>query len=120
MNNKVDIQQHMKLFAESFMLESRKEKWARLLCERPESIFNQSSRLFNYLYHNLIEQNDSLKNVADDDATGVFYDFKDEPRIISFKEALLANKKHDAIFSITPGKLAIYFFHEWWNFVCNK
>ncbi|MCW9023559.1 MAG: hypothetical protein OQK73_02645 [Gammaproteobacteria bacterium] len=120
MNNKPDIQHHMQLFAESFILDSRKEKWAMLLSERPETIFNQSSRLFNYLDHNFIEQNDSLKNVVEDDGMGVFYDFQNEPTLISFKEAIDAGKELDAIFSIQPGKLAIYFFHEGWNFVCKR
>jgi hypothetical protein len=120
MNDTPDIQQHMKLFAEAFLLDSRKEKWARLLCERPETIFNQSSRLFNYLDHNYIEQNDSLQNVVVDDTVGIFYDFKNEPKLITFKEAKETGKELDAIFSIQPGVLAIYFFHEGWNFVCKR
>jgi hypothetical protein len=120
MNSKPDIQQHMKSFAEAFVLDARKEKWLDLLCERPDSIFKQSSKLFNYLDHNYIEQNDSLENIVSHDEVGVFYDFKYEPKFISFKKAIEEGKGHDALFSIYPGKLAVYFFHEDWNFVCKR
>ena len=110
----------MKSFAETFVLDSRRDKWVSLLIERPDNILAQASRLFNYLDHNYIEQNDALSNVAADDVRGVFYDFSDEPQCISFKEAVGLVKVRDAIFSITPGRLAIYFYHEGWNFVCKR
>ena len=46
MNIKSDIEQHMKSFAEVFVLDARKEKWTNLLCERPASISMQASKLF--------------------------------------------------------------------------
>lgn len=98
----------------------RKDTWIGLLSERPDHILNRSSKLFNYLDHNYIEQNDSLNNVAAKDKPGVFYDFKSEPKCISFDEAIEEGKGCDALFSIIPGKLAIYFLHDGWNFVCEK
>lgn len=120
MNNKLDIDSHMRSFAESFVLQERKEKWVDLLQTRPENILTLSSKLFNYLDHNFIEQDDSLNNVTAQDTIGVFYDFKSEPKCISFKNAIEEAKDNDAIFSINPGKLAVYFYHEGWNFVCKK
>lgn len=46
-----------------------------------------SSKLFNYLDHNFVEQNDSLAGVAANDEVGVYYDFESEPRCISFEQA---------------------------------
>ena len=120
MNKPLDIELHMRSFAEAFAADARKEKWLDLLTNRSENTFNQSSKLFNHLNHRYIEQNDSLSNIAPDDTVGVFYDFKDEPRCISFKEAIEEGKNHDSIFSIELGKLAVYFFHEGWNFVCKR
>ena len=120
MNNILDIELHMRSFAESFMLEARKDKWAGLLCERPSNIIIQSSKIFNHLNHNYIEQNNELDNVAPYDNVGVFYDFIGEPKCISFKDAIAEGKNHDAIFSINPGKLVVCFFHDGWNFVCTK
>lgn len=96
------------------------KKWVGLLCERPDNILSLSSKLFNYLDHNYIEQNDSLDDVALDDTVGVFYDFNGEPKCISFKEAKEEAKGRDTMFSISPGKLAVYFYHEGWNFVCKN
>jgi len=120
MNNKLDIESHIRSFAETFVLPGRRDKWIRLLCERPDTILSQSSRLFNYLDHNYIEQNDSLNDVSPDDTLGVFYDFINEPECISFTEAIKKAKEHEAIFSIQPGKLAVYFLLDGWKFVCRK
>ena len=120
MNNILDIELHMKAFSESFVLKERQDTWVYLLCERPDDIFTRSSKLFNYLDHNYIEQNDALNNTASQDQAGVFYNFYHEPKCISFKDAIEEAKGHDAIFSIYPGELAIYFYHEGWNFVCQR
>lgn len=110
----------MKSFAEAFAADARKEKWIGLLTRRSENTFNQSSKLFNHLNHQYIEQNDSLNDIAALDKQGVFYNFKDEPKYISFEEAIDKGKINDSIFSIEPGKLVIYFFSEGWNFVCKR
>ena len=120
MSSELDIEHHLEAFAKSFVLDSRKEKWVDLLRERPDTLFMQASKLFNYLDHNFIEQNDLLENVASNDTIGVFYDFQTEPRILSFDEAKKEKSESDAIFSIDPGALVIYFYHEDWNFVCRK
>lgn len=120
MNNTLEIEQHMMSFVDAFILKERKDKWADLLCGRPKSIFLQSSKLFNHLDHNCIEPNDSLENVAPSDKVGVFYDFNNEPKCISFKEAIAAGNGTDALFSINLGELAVCFFHDGWNFVCRR
>lgn len=120
MNNSIDIQQHLQAFAEAFIIDSRRETWVELLRERPDTLFFKSTKLFNYLDHNYVEQDNALSNMAEEDVVGVFYDFKHDPKVISFKQACEEGKTHDAIFSIIAGKLVIYFFNEGWNFVCKK
>lgn len=110
----------MRSFSEAFVLQARKDKWVDLLCKRPNNVIKQASKLFNHLDHNYIEQNDSLENVAPNDTVGVYYDFNHEPKSLSFKDAIQNGKGHDAIFSITPGKLVVCFFHDGWNFVCTR
>ena len=105
-----DIEHHMRSFADAFDLEGRRDKWINLLSERPDTILGYSSKLFNYFNHNYIEQNDTV---------GVYYDFVGEPRCMSFKDANKA-EKNDAIFSIKPGELVVYYFSDGWNFVCKK
>ena len=120
MNNIVDIELHMRSFSHAFILEARKDKWTGLLLERPNNISMQSSKLFNHLDHNYIEQNDSLENVAPYDNVGVFYDFNHNPKCLSFKDAIEEGQGQDALFSINPGELAVCFFHDGWNFVCKR
>ena len=120
MNNTLDVDFHLKTFAEEFVLDSRRDKWITLLSERPENILSQSNKLFNYLDHNFIEQDDSLVDVAADDMLGVYYDFDGELECITLKDAVNKDKEGDSIFSISPGKLVIFFYHEGWNFVCKK
>ena len=40
--------------------------------------------------------------------------------LTTFAEAIEEGKGTDALCSIIPGKLVIYFFHDGWNFVCKK
>ena len=120
MNKLLDIQLHFRSFAESFAISTRKDTWVYLLCERPDNILMHASKLFNHLDHRYVEQNDSLHNVTSDEQSGVFYNFKDEPEFISFKEAIEKGKGQDAIFSIQPGELAVYLLHDGWNFVCKR
>lgn len=120
MNNTLDIEQHLKSFVDYFVEEGRKEKWVGLFSERPDNMLSLTGKLFNYLDHNYLEQDDTLNNIAPDDTVGVFYDFNTEPTCLSFKEAIERAKGRDAMFSISPGKLAIFFYHEGWNFVCRN
>lgn len=120
MNNLLDIEIHMRSFAEAFVISTRKEQWVYLLSERSNNTFKKSSKLFNHLDHKYIEQNDSLANITSTEQQGVYYNFNDEPKCMSFKEAVEKGKSHDSIFSIEPGKLVVYFFHEGWNFICKR
>lgn len=70
------------------------------------------SRLFNYLNHSVIEQNDSLEGTALDDDMGKFYDFESEARRISFEQVKNEKKNRYAVFSIVPDELTVYFCHE--------
>ncbi len=116
----LDINEHLVSFAESFIVKSKIERWTDLLSRRPKKIFAKSSDIYKHLDMNYVVQNDALQNFVDEDTVGVYYDFINEPSIISFKEAITSGTYHNAIFSIKAGKLAIYFFHEGWNFVCKR
>ncbi len=120
MPNNLDIELHLRSFAEEFVLEGRRDKWLALLAERPDTIRNQSTRLFNYLDHNYIEQNNSLVNVTSDDTLGIYYDFDTTPKCIAFKRARECAKGLDGVFSVLPGELVIYFARDGWSFVCKK
>lgn len=50
---------------------------------------------------------------------GVFYDFHGSPRVVPVEMLLNVNSPGDAIYSLIPGKLAIYFFHEGEVWLCQ-
>jgi hypothetical protein len=52
--------------------------------------------------------------------TGVYYDFYDQPRNLTIEQATEISVANDAIFSIKPGKLALFFFHESEIWLCKK
>ena len=67
-----------------------------------------------------VRQVDDPATICKLDVDGVFLDFLDAPRTATLKEAVELGCNNNAIFSIQPGKLAIYFFHEGENFICER
>ena len=51
---------------------------------------------------------------------GVFYGFSDAPRVVPAALASAAAGGGDAIFSLVPGVLAVYFFHEGEVWLCRS
>ena len=50
---------------------------------------------------------------------GLFYDFSDAPRVVPAAGDAVAAGGGDAIFSLVPGTLAVYFFHEGETWLCQ-
>ena len=110
--------EHFTSFVESFVQKSRRDRWRHLLLRRPEQIYGNSHKLHSHL--------DWLKcsrlkdtNQLNQKSAGVYYDFMDEPVILTASNAFIVGPGRDGIFSIIPGKLAIYFFHENENILCK-
>lgn len=116
----LDIEEHMTLFAEAFVQKERSERWRGFLTRHTRKMYARSSDLYNHLDERYFRQDDELDGVTSDETVGVFYNFMEKPKCITFAEAVELGSNNDAIFSIKPGKLAIYFFHEGWNYVCSK
>jgi len=116
----MDKKKHLEMFADAFVLKDRRDRWRGFLSKHKRRNHKLSSDLFNHLDKSCITQNDELIGVAQPDESGVFYDFIDNPKVLSFEEARNEGENSDAIFSLKKGKLAIYFFHEGWNYVCER
>ena len=82
--------------------------------------YSLSSKLYDHINRDFWIRNDKLDNIVPSDTKGVFYDFRDPPTEISFKEAKEIGDGHDAIFSIKAGEFAVFFFHEMENYVLRK
>lgn len=110
--------QHVTGFVGSFIQKSHRDRWLHLLLKRPKQVYSNSHKLHNQLdesrYSPLIDEANLSLN-----QTGVYYDFMDEPVMLTLADALLVGRGRNGIFSIEPGKLAIYFFHEDENILCK-
>lgn len=113
----MDISEHLEAFARSFVLKSKVDRWVGILTKHKSKNYSQSSKLYDHLDHRFLTRNDDLTKLVSDEFIGVFYDFSDPPQEMSFAEAKSVGDGSDAIFSIEPGKLAVFFFHEYENYV---
>jgi hypothetical protein len=114
-----DIEQHLAAFATAFVTPSRKERWLEMLSRRTKKNARNSSKLNEALDPRYCHKVDGIPNVTWP-GLGVFYDFYDEPIIITMKDALATGANQDAIYSIEPGQLALFFFQEGWCWLCRR
>jgi hypothetical protein len=104
--------EHVAAFTAAFITSAKRERWLELLTKRPRRIVRQSHKM-----HSDLDRR-TCRNVGEVfpaglKGAGLFYDFSDPPRVVSVElAAQLAGRGRDAIFSLVPGELALYFFHE--------
>lgn len=117
----MNIDEHMHLFAKSFVLASRRERWIELLIRRNKSTFNNSAKLVQALDHKrcLLLNDRSDINNFDGGMVGLYYDFYSPPDLRTFGEVIQLSLGVDALFSITPGIFAFHFTHEGACYVCR-
>lgn len=115
----IDIQNHLKMFAQAFVQERRRERWEEFLTTRPARVFKHSSDLLAHLEPGVYRREKDLSSICKPNTLGVFYDFHGEPKVVSFMDAQREGAGSDAIFSIDAGRFAIYFFHEGESYVCR-
>ena len=110
---------HIMGFVTAFVTPSKKERWLDLLSRRPRKILGHSHKLHSALDRRTCHVV-GKETVADLRGIGVFYDFHaDGPRMVPADLAVDAAEAGDAIFSLVPGELAVYFFHEGEVWLCQ-
>ena len=116
--NDAACSEHFSQFVSSFVKKEYRDRWLHLLLTRPKQIYKNSSKLEAHL--------DKSKCTAIDETSypggeslGLYYDFSNQPVMILTSSSLVVGENHDGIFSISPGKLAIYFSHEGHNWLCK-
>ncbi len=105
-------QEHMAGFVNSFVVKSRRDRWLYQLSKRPKNILRDSHKIYDVLDRtkcSLIKDESSLSQLRGD---GIYYEFFDEPKVLSVRNALLIGPFGDAVFSLVVGKVALFFFHE--------
>ena len=101
---------HIAAFVASFVERERRERWLHLLTTRARQLFKNSHKLHNHLDKTRCTESPEPK-FSDLNITGMFCDFHSDspPLFVSAQRAVELGTGHDAIFSIVPGKHAIYF-----------
>jgi hypothetical protein len=114
----MNVDEHLEAFARAFVISAKRDRWVELLTRRGKNVYANSHKLHSALdrrYCTMIADFTGL----DDSLSGVYYDFFSPPIITFLKEAAIKSSG-DAIFSIHPGRLAIYFFHEDEVWLCRR
>ena len=109
---------HMTGFTGAFVAPQRRGRWLDLLTRRPRRISRDSHKL-----HSDLDRR-ACRCVGwtvppEIQGTGVFYGFSDAPRLVPTDLVPLAAGAGDAIFSLVPGRLALYLFHEGEIWLCR-
>jgi hypothetical protein len=110
---------HAEGFAAAFVVPAKRERWRELLTRRPRRIGENSHKL----HADLDRRTCRLAGEAPPAGLrgeGLFYGFGDGPRVVPADLAAAAAGGRDAIFSLVPGELALYFFHEGEVWVCRS
>jgi len=110
---------HMTRFVESFVLPSRRDRWLFVLTQRPKRADRDSHKLRNDLDYQWCRELGG--GIAPEiKQAGVFYEFRGEPKILEPDVAEFVGWGHDAIYSLSPGHLALFFFHEFQSWLCRR
>jgi hypothetical protein len=104
-------------FAAAFVVPAKRERWRELLTRRPRRIGGDSHKLHSDLDRRVAQPVTVLPAIDQD---GLFYAFSDAPRVVPAASAALVAGSGDAIFSLIPGELAVYFFHEGEVWLCRS
>ncbi|CAN5340279.1 hypothetical protein BH11PLA2_BH11PLA2_37290 [soil metagenome] len=119
----IDLDIHLTEFVKAFVIGAKKDRWLELLTRRGRNAHHDSHKLQQALddrFCTRTHETDSSSALTQ----GVYFDFHDEPVVISEAEANSRNNHvigyRDAIFSVEPGRLAYFFFHEGWTWRCQR
>jgi hypothetical protein len=109
---------HAEAFAAAFVAPARRERWKELLTRRPRRIDVNSQKLYSALDRRVCHPVSDLPPAVRGE--GLYYGFFGSPRVVPASKVAAAALGGDAIFSLVPGELAVYFFHEGEVWLCQS
>jgi hypothetical protein len=118
--------EHLRGFAEAFIDPKYSNRWVHILLERPKKSSMELAKFERQLNSKCcaILKSKDLDSLVETvtDKSGCFFDGVSDPQLISLREARARAllEVQDAIFSISPGREAVFFFHEGWGWYCKK
>ena len=134
----VEIALHLREFIRAFISKKYQNRWMHIIFEKPEKGKIEFSKFENHLNENYCKLLDTYPEINDftflnsffiqkgigiqqfvELTPGILYQPGFKPIKITFNEAM-RKANWDSIFSIIPGKLAVFFYHEGWSWLCYK
>jgi hypothetical protein len=109
---------HAAGFTSAFVAPPKRERWLDLLTRRPRRVSRDSHKLHSDLDRRTCRCV-GWSVPAEVRGEGAFYDFFDAPRLVPADLVPSAAGAGDAIFSLAPGRLALYVFHEGEIWLCR-
>ena len=111
---------HVDGFVDNFVQKEYRERWREFLVKRPKQLFAKSSKLHNHLNWDVCITLKNEDSFVAQTKSGIFFDFYDEPKLLTAEEAFYVGVGSDALFFIEAGEKAVFFFHEYENYLCQK
>ncbi|WP_235033355.1 hypothetical protein [Rubripirellula obstinata] len=110
----------MAAFVSAFIKRERRDRWMHLFSSRPKQLFKNSHKLHEHLDKSCCTESPE-PTLIDPATVGMFFEFHADypPLLVTGQRAIELGTGHDAVFSIVPGKLAAYFFHEGFVMECR-
>ena len=99
---------HLTAFVQSFVVREKKARWIQILNNKPDKARRDGHNIIGDLDYRW----DSMRDLKNLKQKGVYYEFTEKALWLPTEDALSIGQQQDAIFSIEPGKLAVFFFHE--------
>ncbi|MFN2407124.1 MAG: hypothetical protein ABR594_13805 [Pyrinomonadaceae bacterium] len=123
-----EAQDHLRAFAESFIKKAFVDRWLHITLEKPKKAEEELRKFENHLdarYCTMLHGADSFPvSLAEayGSKRGVYFDGSEPACRMTAPEAssLATERNADALFSLTPGKLALFFFHEGYAWKCER
>jgi hypothetical protein len=110
--------EHTSRFVTAFVTPAKRGRWQWLLASRPRRVGRDSHKLHSDLDRRTCQPGKWLPSEFHRD--GVYYGFADAPRLLPAAMVAGAVGTGDAILSLVPGELAVYFFHEGEVWLCQS
>ncbi len=115
-----ELQLHLTEFGKAFIDRNHIDRWVHVTRERPEKASSELGKLLwgvDEKYQQRLGGSSAFPDSLErrfGGQRGVYFDGIDEPCKVTAVEAstLAAERSNDALFSLTAGKLAIFFFHH--------
>lgn len=119
---------HLKGFADAFIDPSFSDRWLHVLLEQPSKAASQLKKFERHLnlkHCVLVENVEQLKRLFPElysGVSGLYFDGVGPARTLTIEKAIEQSTDDvcDAIYSIRPCCLALFFFHEGWLWVCKR